>query len=323
MIEEVAPELYRLEIPLPGSHLKWVNSYLVRGSRSLLIDTGWSHPRSQAELASGLNELGIDPARTDLFITHLHSDHSGQAGSFVSSSVYFNRVEADEVNAIGAERERQFRAMGELFARHGFPRDDLGAVANAHLGSRYGLQKPVDFRLLGEGDTVNVGGYKFTCLETPGHSPGHLCLYEPAKRLLIAGDHLLAETPDVDVVYSMSCPDQLGRYLRSLDRVLGLDVALVLPGHGPIFANHRERISELKRHHEARLEELVKGLAGGPRSLRQLIAGLRWHQGPWEALPPLLRFFAFGEVLAHLENLEGWGRVVRKTMGDGFVFEAR
>ncbi len=325
MIQQILADLYRFDIPLPGSHLKALNSYLIRGDgRFLLIDTGWNRPECMSEMLANLKKLDVDLTRTDFFITHLHSDHSGLTGSLASrrSAVYFNQKEVAEINAIGRKRGKGFRLLGEFFARYGFPRRELARVAEARLGARYGLRQPIDFRIAREGDKIQIGDYCLRCIETPGHSPGHMCLYEPDRKFLLAGDHILGATPDVNIVFSLSAQDSLRQYLDSLEKVYPLDVELALPGHGGIFTDHRRRIRELKEHHQARLNEILDALGDGGRTVYQIARGITWNAAPdsWESLPPLLKFFAFGEVFAHLRYLEEEGKVRQQTRGDMVLF---
>jgi glyoxylase-like metal-dependent hydrolase (beta-lactamase superfamily II) len=81
MIEELLTDLYRVEIPLPRSPLKALNSYIVKGNgRFLIIDTGMNREECLRPMRSALQKLDIDLNKTDFFITHLHADHSGLVG---------------------------------------------------------------------------------------------------------------------------------------------------------------------------------------------------------------------------------------------------
>ncbi|WP_294857363.1 MBL fold metallo-hydrolase, partial [uncultured Oscillibacter sp.] len=77
MAKELAPGLWRLDIPLVGNPLKNLNSYLIAGERNLLIDTGFNQPACREAMDRQLGEIGVDLTRTDIFLTHLHSDHAG------------------------------------------------------------------------------------------------------------------------------------------------------------------------------------------------------------------------------------------------------
>ena len=87
MIEEIVPDLYRIEIPLPGNPLKSLNSYLIRTpERFLIVDTGMNRDECFHEMQAGLEMLSVDLYKTDFFITHLHSDHLGLTSRLATSS---------------------------------------------------------------------------------------------------------------------------------------------------------------------------------------------------------------------------------------------
>ena len=76
MVEEILPNLYRIEIPLPRSPLKALNAYLIKGDRRfLLIDTGLNRAECKRVMFSDLEMLRVDIKKTDFFITHMHADH--------------------------------------------------------------------------------------------------------------------------------------------------------------------------------------------------------------------------------------------------------
>ena len=94
--------------------------------------------------------------------------------------------------------------------------------------------------------------------ETPGHAPSHVCLFQPERRLLISGDHLLGRISlYFDYGYS---PDPVGEFLDSLDVVERLGARLCLAGHGRTFADVHAHI-----HGNRALvhERLRPGAAGG------------------------------------------------------------
>ena len=78
MVEEILPNMYRIEIPLPKNPLKALNSYLMKGrERFLIIDTGMNRQGCMHEMFSCLARLSVDIKKPDFFITHLHVDHIG------------------------------------------------------------------------------------------------------------------------------------------------------------------------------------------------------------------------------------------------------
>ena len=79
MVTEIIPGLYSIAVPLPNNPLKSLNAYVITGERNLLIDTGFRQDACREALLSGLQTLGVSMEHTDIFLTHLHSDHTGLA----------------------------------------------------------------------------------------------------------------------------------------------------------------------------------------------------------------------------------------------------
>ncbi|GAI58585.1 unnamed protein product, partial [marine sediment metagenome] len=199
------------------------------------------------------------------------------------------------------------------FARiNGFPEDELQRAIKNHPGRRYGVRGRLDFHIVKEGDAINIGDYLFKCIETPGHSKGHICLYEPNKKLFVSGDHILIDiTPNISLWSYEENP--LNEYLISLDKVYNLDVKLVLPGHRRTFKNHKQRIQELKRHHQTRANEVLSILEKGKQNAFQVASQMSWDMSYefWYQFPSSQKWFAFGEAIAHLKYLEEKGKVRR------------
>lgn len=322
MIEEVLPDLFRLEIPLPGSPLKSLNSYVLRGGeRNLVIDTGLNRKECWTAMVSALNELSIDLRKTDFFITHLHADHFGLVGKLAtdSSRTYFNRPDAEIIESWSG-----WGAMVDYAGINGFPREQLEAALNNHPGYKFRSDWVPDLSILKEGDVIEVGEYSFHCVETPGHTAGHICLYEADKKILVAGDHLL-----IDITPNIQCwsneEDPLKHYLESLDKVNQLEVTLVLPGHRRLFQHYRERIEELKTHHRDRTAEVLFILAREPRSAYGVASEMTWDIAcnSWEAFPVAQKWFATGEAIAHLRYLEELGLICRESGRDVVFYTNR
>ncbi len=307
LVEEVKKNFYRIEVPLPGSPLKAINSYVVIGEeRNLIIDTGMNRPECYQALSSGLAELNLDMERTDFFITHVHADHMGLVSevSTEKSQVYFNKPDMELLRTDIWDR------MGDFAVKSGFPLEEMRGALENHPGNRYSPSRQVEFTLLQEGDFLEAGGYRLTCLETPGHTPGSICLYEPREKLLLTGDHVLGDiTPNISLWVEGYNP--LGWYLESLDKVSRLDVSLVLPGHRRLFRDLPGRIQELKEHHQQRLEEIKAILKEDEMDAYQLASLMNWdiEASSWVEFPVIQRWFATGEAMAHLKYLEVRGEV--------------
>lgn len=319
-MEEIRPNLFRLPIPLPDSPLKYLNAYVITSEdRNLIVDTGLNRRVCFEAMQAGLRELNIDITRTDFFITHLHADHFGLVHRLVSdtSRIYFNRPDAELI-----ESWEGFEPMIAFAGQNGFPHDELRAALEAHPGHKFGSDWVPELRLLKEGEIIPIGDYRFQCIETPGHTLGHTCLYEPSQKIFIAGDHMLIDiTPNIQCWEDTQNP--LKSYLNSLDKVSGLQVDIVLPGHRRVFKHFQQRIQELKQHHLIRLQEVERILGKvRPRNAFDVASRMKWDikSESWDAFPIAQKWFATGEALAHLRYLEREGRVLQNRENNVVVF---
>jgi glyoxylase-like metal-dependent hydrolase (beta-lactamase superfamily II) len=322
MIEEIALSLYRVEVPLPHNPLKSINSYFIKArEHNLIIDTGMNLPECKQALSSAVTKLEIDLNQTDFYITHLHVDHLELASYLATrtSKIYLNKTEAAILShPISWEVYRSF------CLNCGFPEDEMKKMEQNTMtqGFRSG-QFRLDFVGLHENDFLKIGDYSFNCVETPGHSPGHMCLYEPDKKILVSGDHVLFDiTPNITSWPSME--NALGEYLKNLDKIYPLNVTLVLPGHRSIENNHRKRILELKEHHCTRVAEVLSALGEEVKTAYQIAPMVTWEVSykSWEQFPTPQKFFAMGEVMAHLRYLEGEG-TIHSGFKHGRIFFSR
>jgi glyoxylase-like metal-dependent hydrolase (beta-lactamase superfamily II) len=313
LAEQILPDVYRIEIPLPRSPLKAVNVYVLRGEdRSLVVDTGWNQEICLRSMLSGLEETGVDLDRTDFFITHLHADHMGLVGKLIrkTTRVYLGATDVATARSIRNERGERIKRMIGTYLSHGFPEPELMKAVENHPGFRYGPPLPDDLQPLREGDPIEIGDFSFRCIETPGHSPGHTCLYEAKRKILICGDHILSDiTPNITVWPEMQ--DSLQKYLASLEKVCNLEVKLVLPGHRSIMNDLKGRIKALQEHHGNRLDEALHALDSGEKTAWDVAPRLTWDLDvrSWTQFPPAQKWFAMGETVAHLNYLAACGKV--------------
>lgn len=321
MIQQILPNLYKVEIPLPGNPLKATNSYVIKTQeRNLIIDTGLNREECMDAMRLALMELSIDLKKTDFFITHFHADHLGLVPNLatVVSKIYFNQIEADILRDIHTidYRENLIRTA----RLNGFPENKLMEIFAKHPAYRHDVRSPIVFSVVKEGSIISIGDYMFKCIETPGHTPGHICLYEYDKKIFISGDHILEEiTPNISLWSNEGNP--LADYLASLNKISNFDVAIVLPGHRHIFKDYKRRIVELQDHHQRRLNEIISILMEGSQNAFQVASKMSWNlsYNSWDSFPTLQKWFAFGETLSHLRYLEE-NKKVQRNIRDGAIF---
>jgi glyoxylase-like metal-dependent hydrolase (beta-lactamase superfamily II) len=320
MIEQIAASLYRVEVPLPLNPLKSINSYFIKSpDRNLIIDTGMNLPECREALLSAITRLEIDLRQTDFFITHFHIDHLELAPHLATrtSKIYLNNKEAAMLYS-----PRAWETYCAFFLKYGFPENELQQMQQSSMAQAYrsgGFK--LGFTGINDKDVLEVGDYSLLCIETAGHSPGHICLYEPVKKILISGDHVLFDiTPNITSAPGME--NALDEYSKNLDKIYPLEVNLVLPGHRSIQSNHRKRILELKEHHRTRANEILAVLDQEAQTAFQIAPRVTWDvsYSSWEQFPIPQKFFALGEVVAHLKFLEEEGVLRSMTKNDQIVF---
>lgn len=318
MIERIwsQPDIYRIEVPLPDNPLRYLNSYVITGSgRFAVIDTGFNRPECKEALFTGLAELGVDFTVTDLFLTHLHADHTGLVGDFVArgAQVYMHPIDYQYLQ--DSRDESTWKYTETRFMEEGMPEEDIKLQFSNHARA-YSPDPNFVIQPVEDGQVIDLGGEEVEVLHTPGHTKGLCCLWMKGQGILFSSDHVLFDiTPNIQVWMNMQ--DSLERYLKSLDKVRDLPVQLVLPAHRKGRTSVVERIEEIKRHHDARLEEVRSLVERHPSSTAYDIAPhLTWSMRgkKWPDFPPTQKWFALGETLAHLEYLVTHGVIMRQRV---------
>lgn len=306
MINQILPDIYLIEVPLPKNPLRGLNSYFIRGrERNLLIDTGFNLQVCWTVMEDALRQLEAAIDDTDIFLTHAHSDHAGLVEYLATPA---NRVMMGGQDVIILEMGLQDRRFLEVSALHlhqsGLLAGGVPFTPEEEAVVKYAGNKAVRLTRLRQGDKVAAGGYDFCCIETPGHTPGHMCLYEPTRKILVGGDHIL-DTITPNIGLWVVNHDALGGYLQSLDKVAELEVELVLPGHRNLIHDMRGRITEIKEHHQRRLDNIMDIVHKERMTAAQVAAGMEWDLNcpTWDDFPFNQKMHAAAEAMAHLYHL--------------------
>ncbi|RPH88315.1 MAG: MBL fold metallo-hydrolase [Deltaproteobacteria bacterium] len=321
MIDEIMKRLYRIVVPLPNSPLKDLNSYVIKGEdRNLIIDTGFNRSVCYEAMQQGVAQLGLDLNKTDFMLTHMHADHTGLVSRLASetSRIFFSRIDSRVF-----DDDKSWQPLVDFAEINGFPSDELQKALDSHPGFKYSPKKKPRFTLIDDGDVIECGGYRLQCIATPGHTQGHICLYEKDKKIFFSGDHVLFDiTPHIESwAYTTN---SLADYVASLDKVYNLPVDLVLPGHRNFFKDLKSRIDALKAHHHERADEVMNVLGSVSLNAYEIAAGMTWDIDceTWADFPIAQKWFATGEAIAHLRYLEGEGRISRNAGQKIVTFQA-
>ena len=178
---------------------------------SALVDSGY---QTHAEQTLALVAQALDGRPLDRLInTHLHSDHCGGNAALQARYHCRTTIPASEAAAVAAwdEAALTYAATGQQCARFGF--DDT----------------------LTGGDTLRLGGREWQALAAPGHDPHSLVLYCRSERILISADALWENGFGV-IFPELDGESGFAETRATLELIAGLDIDLVIPGHGAPFS---------------------------------------------------------------------------------------
>lgn len=253
------------------------NSYLVGSDRLVVIDPGSDDDIHLAALLRAINDVPVDA----ICITHTHRDHSPLARKLSAMT---------GAPIVGADRHRFARP----FQTGDAPVDQ--AADEEHTPDR----------VLGHGDTLELGSFQLEAIATPGHTMNHLCFAIAEQNTLFSGDHVMGWATSL-----IAPPDgAMTPYLESLQLLLDRPETLYFPGHGTWLPDAKPYIAALYQHRIGREASVLDALDQGPCDIQHLVSQL------YEGLQSALHRAARLSVLAHLERLEDLGQVKRLEGSD-------
>jgi glyoxylase-like metal-dependent hydrolase (beta-lactamase superfamily II) len=321
-VSEIVPAIFRIVVPLPIPDVGSMNAYvIVDADRNLIIDPGMAHPTGCEVIENAIAELGVDLERTDFFTTHHHLDHFGGVSRFLSraSRIFISKPEADFIERIasgGVEEE-----LGVFLEMLGFPEKNPMHLFAQFYGEEFRPRHRWPFHYVANGDVIERGGYRFTCLISSGHTIGHTCLYEANRRFLISGDQITA-----GVQFLLDRANPMEDHFQGLARFREMEVALVLPGHGSPFRDHKKRIDILQSHHQGRSDSVYAVLSDDKKDAYELTVALDSmlsDREPMDKLPLVLRFIHTRHTFAYLQQLTVQGRAIKENHSGRVLFSRR
>src|SRR3954452_1762177 len=311
--ERVLGGLWRLRLPLPWPGVPHCNAWAIKaGDGIVLVDTGMHEPGSLEQLERAMEMVGLRLEDVKLLVcTHAHSDHYGQAGPIIDRAGCELWMHPDHRHMTQAaeDPDAALERRLEIALQSGVPARAVEAAREARKGGGFGIARLVEpDHALAEGDEVMTDLGAWRVYETPGHAPSHVCLFQPERRLLISGDHLLGR---VSLFYDYgSTPDPAGEFLDSLDKVEDLDARLCLPGHGRTFSDVRAHIHANRSLVADRVQKVLDAVAAEELTAFEVIPHV-YGEAPSAATGN----WWLSETLAYLTHLEATGRA-RRIAGD-------
>jgi glyoxylase-like metal-dependent hydrolase (beta-lactamase superfamily II) len=269
----------------------------------LLIDTGTAEtPRNV--VVPALRRLALrETAMRLIVVTHPDVDHQGGLAGLreacenaVAACGFADRAMVADPEKLLADR------YGCYSREHGI---GLSAEELRWVRARSGARVEIDVTFSGR-ERVNVGERQLDVLRVPGHSAGHLALYEPDTGLLFSSDAIhWRACPAADGSPAL-CPtyEEVDDYLATIDTIESLAPAEMHSGHWPMRSG-REVLTFLRESREfvEKVDLVLRERLREPATLAQLCEEVQAQAGPWDSEPGMLRF----AVAGHLRRLVATG----------------
>ena len=262
----------------------------------VLIDSGDGTDPSMEELSAKLKDLGIELQDISMIInTHEHIEHFG--GNSAIKDISGARILSHRLAVpLIEDMKKQVPSEQEL---KGLPEEISFYIKTRSM--LYGGLKTskVDVHLK-DNDLIRIDDYALRVIYTPGHTKGHICIYEEEDGILFAGDMIRGKgTP-----YVGALPGQYGDmadFLNSLHRLEDLKIKRLLQSHGNEVEDAHKKIEDTIQSKLARENELLIVLEKGEKTVTQLLNIIYGES--------TLAYYTYGTVLAYLRKIEREGRV--------------
>ena len=305
-LNEIVTGVFELRLPIPFED-GLVNCFLFADGQEVdLLDCGMNSEESVEMIREAVKHVGGTRLRR-LMVTHIHPDHYGAAGVFAGegrADLFIHRLEVPLVHPRYVELEHLVLEVRKYLLVNGVPSEEAEILSNSQRALSEVVKTAEPSVQLDGSETVKMGRRSLHVEWTPGHSPGHICLYDPESKVLFAGDHILPDLSPNIGLHPQSTPDPLHDYLDGLQRMAVLEPDLILPAHGRPFSDAPARVEVLMTHHKRRLDRIME-IVGQTEKTAWQVAEELW--GPREQLYE--KRLALQEGLAHLQALAVEGRL--------------
>jgi glyoxylase-like metal-dependent hydrolase (beta-lactamase superfamily II) len=290
-----------------------VNLYLYRKeNRLLLIDAGVNTDEAWNLFRASLTEAGTDVSQLDaVVLTHHHADHIGLVNRLTKERdlpVYIHPNGMDRVTRDREFLEKRATFFSELYDEMGCGTEGRDYMARTRhrleeSGEAWKLHAPLT--AIREGERI-PGWEELDIIESFGHAPDHIVLFEGESQTLFAGDHLLSHISSNAIVEPdgrMQRMKTLVQYRDSLIRMREIPAATVYPGHGPVIGDHAELIAlrlERMNHKAERIRNIMAG-----RELTAFEIAREMYAQEYQSQ----FFLVMSEIIGHLDLLADEGKI--------------
>jgi glyoxylase-like metal-dependent hydrolase (beta-lactamase superfamily II) len=329
-MKEVLPGIFQMPLTLSGFSPDTVNTYLIREDDGFtMVDTGWDSPPAVESTERQLAEIGArlsDIKR--VIVTHCHIDHFGMCPRLKNdygARIFIHGNELGLIKTRFTGGDNYLPLTDQYLRSHGVPADEL-IPPEFQLPMPQNLASVSPDVLFKGGEEFSAGNYHFKVINTPGHTPGHISLFEYQKRFLFSGDVLLPTIATNAAMHVQHIQFPIEQYLNSLLTLKDMDIDRILPGHEYIFGNHRQRIEELFTHHQEKVTEVSKSFINGTAKTAYDVAGEVFHKETrdfWNKMTGWNKRFAILQTVARLESLRYSRILVRKSSCGIFYYYRR
>jgi glyoxylase-like metal-dependent hydrolase (beta-lactamase superfamily II) len=319
MISEIEKNFYRISLRMPY-RLRHVNAYLFAHDKELaLFDTGLNMSGSYETLEKDLIDAGLDINNIrHVFLTHVHTDHCGIAGLLqknTGAKIYLSRTAFEEYQHF-RQPDSAIKQLRNFYSRQGMSPQQIDLVIEEYKYIRNIITEFNTDSYLQDNESLEFGDWKFEVIFTPGHAAGHVCFFFREKGFLLAGDHIL---PFIAPILSPDIFDEsfrpLATYLDSLSDIEKLPVSTVYPGHGNSFVDLKERLADIRKHHQKRVNVVLDHVNIQPKTTYDIC-----HEIISATLSDFDKFLALNETLIYLKELKAEGAIKEETANDVLVY---
>ena len=329
---EILNGVHQIKTPAPESASFYTNIYVIEGGDGhILVDSGWDSQESLWALQEGIKAANLKLRDIKkVVITHIHPDHYGlstKIKQICGAQVAIHRIDAGFIFPRYKDFNNLIKETAELLRQNGAHEDELTELKEASLWMNKYVTPDSPEVKLEDGGTISNDSFEFEVLWTPGHSPGHICLYERERRFILTGDHVLYDTVPHVGFNPQSGDNPLGDYISSLEKLERLKVNFILPGHGPVFNALGLRIERILQHHEERKRAIMRSLHDGLKTAYNIAQQIPWTvnggKTAFQDLPVWDKRMAVTETIAHLKLLTKEDRVGNIDMDGASLYIAK